>query len=947
MERKRELISAILLVLQKTIMLSLAAVLALLLLSGQVSSQVEGPLLSDQVRDGLVEVVGEGIGATFSQPLLRLKVRLLAGPLASGTILPGQILRSDDASACDVVALGLTGPVEVSTEQPEAVSSLLGYCIQIAPGQRSFPNERIRYALTGEMASGATLSVLGQIASDDRFSADRIGVQMAVWAAENGVRDRDALQALLPQYAGLIPQHWPEINSLLSGTPFVVSTPVQTGPLPTVMASSTTVALPEATVRPQSTSDGNPSSLLPIMAVALVGTFVVGLVFMVFRSIRTPTVVRPVNNVIDDLPPPEVERTNPWRQGEQLQSSRSNTSRVTPKLKQRVASRAKRRTGTELVPETESRGTQEAYRPVHPRDAVRVGQYSDNRIEESYTPQRQDSSSQSSRTILMMEPGLSQDQKTQIELRPLDDMDRDVMISIHASGGLISRGAVSYIDVEDDTVSDPHAMLIVDGNQVFIRDLHSSTGTKVGEDPLLPTRELKQPNGRTVIAPNERELRHRDRIVVGKAVLEYRGERKEIAFPQMARQPISLRSSDRWLIGRRKLPFAVEENSRRPYEIFDNETVSMPHAKLELLRLLYIQDLNSANGTYVNNRRLPPGERFAIYDGAVIRIGALGFEVIIAEDGFQKGSTINKYQLLRHIASGNMANIWKARNVDFDSERALKIPRLGHFLRQDQTGTEFRRAFEREMDISRTLLEKGENLTNLVRIYDTGEYADESDDGMQNIPYVAMELVAGFDVAQYLLEKRSIPEPEAIEISRRTALGVMQLHQLGWMHGDIKPENLIVREGDSDVLLVDFGAARLLEDQNGGAIFTSRQYVPEDYLENRMPSPSVDLYMIAATLYEMITGEPWRESEPNDLSILADGDSPAQRPAAITRRLSVLKSPEERLGLIQNIEVRNILQQALQPRNRTMSLMDFVSGVEPHCQGADLTQLVSQAFIPA
>ncbi|MBI3927053.1 MAG: serine/threonine protein kinase [Armatimonadetes bacterium] len=128
-----------------------------------------------------------------------------------------------------------------------------------------------------------------------------------------------------------------------------------------------------------------------------------------------------------------------------------------------------------------------------------------------------------------------------------------------------------------------------------------------------------------------------------------------------------------------------------------------------------------------------------------------------------------------------------------------------------------------------------------------------------NTAYIAMEFLRGKTVAEFLKEIGGrLPEGPAIQIVTRVGQALEAVHLAGLLHGDIKPENILLNE-DGRVVLLDFGASRKYlrrRSSTSGPITLTPGYAPpEQHSKKAALGPYTDVYALAATLYHLLTGQ--------------------------------------------------------------------------------------------
>jgi|GEM_PF-1147989 len=202
--------------------------------------------------------------------------------------------------------------------------------------------------------------------------------------------------------------------------------------------------------------------------------------------------------------------------------------------------------------------------------------------------------------------------------------------------------------------------------------------------------------------------------------------------------------------------------------------------------------------------------------------------------------SIGPYRIVREIGRGGMGVVYE---VTRDGARfALKLLPMAPLLGERAMGR-----FERE----REALHRLEH-PNIVRIVDSG-----FDD---RVPYLVMELVEGVSLGDLA---GGLAWRDAVELVRALAVAVQSAHDAGVIHRDVKPQNVIVRDDASPVLL-DFGliAAEDVESltSTGDLLGTPRYMAPEQ-VEGRAAGPCTDIHALGLILYELTTGEPARRQE--------------------------------------------------------------------------------------
>ncbi len=204
------------------------------------------------------------------------------------------------------------------------------------------------------------------------------------------------------------------------------------------------------------------------------------------------------------------------------------------------------------------------------------------------------------------------------------------------------------------------------------------------------------------------------------------------------------------------------------------------------------------------------------------------------------GSWFGDYQILDLLGVGGMGNVYRAREKMLDRLVALKTlsPELGH-------EPSFVERFLKEARAVARL-----NHPNIVQVFAFG--------AVQEVYYLAMELLEGQSLGQYLKVHGRWNEYEAITIVRYICRALAVAHAQGLVHRDIKPDNVILTRA-GEVKLVDLGIAKQMGEehsmtQTGTAIGTPNYIAPEQILGQRDIDGRADIYSLGATLYHLVTG---------------------------------------------------------------------------------------------
>jgi len=203
---------------------------------------------------------------------------------------------------------------------------------------------------------------------------------------------------------------------------------------------------------------------------------------------------------------------------------------------------------------------------------------------------------------------------------------------------------------------------------------------------------------------------------------------------------------------------------------------------------------------------------------------------------------INRYEVEKTLGRGAMGIVYLARDPLIDRKVALKTLRLDVGV---DVADEFRERFLREAQAAGRL-----NHPGIVTIHDVGE------DRSSGVLYIAMEYVEGRDLKQIMATGHRFRPSEAARIVADVAVALNYAHQMGVVHRDIKPGNLILTN-DGTVKIADFGIARM-ESSNltvdGQFIGTPNFMSPEQISGLKLDGRS-DLFSLGVVLFTLLTGQ--------------------------------------------------------------------------------------------
>ena len=197
-----------------------------------------------------------------------------------------------------------------------------------------------------------------------------------------------------------------------------------------------------------------------------------------------------------------------------------------------------------------------------------------------------------------------------------------------------------------------------------------------------------------------------------------------------------------------------------------------------------------------------------------------------------------RYQLVRPIGFGGMAEVYLAHDMVLDRAVAVKMLRE-QYLKDKDLLEQFRR--------------EARSAARLVHPYIINVY-DVSSDGDEQ--YIVMEYVDGITLKEYLKEHKLSLE-EVLEISVRLADALETAHRNNIIHCDIKPLNILI-DKNMNPKIADFGIAKMVSNQTmvyTNSVMGSVHYISPEQADNGQITAASDVYSLGVVMFEMLTGQ--------------------------------------------------------------------------------------------
>ncbi len=222
------------------------------------------------------------------------------------------------------------------------------------------------------------------------------------------------------------------------------------------------------------------------------------------------------------------------------------------------------------------------------------------------------------------------------------------------------------------------------------------------------------------------------------------------------------------------------------------------------------------------------------------------------QDRLDAGTVLSHFEIVSHLGSGGMGEVYKARDTALDRPLAIKIIPI-----EASRDSSRMQRFVQEAKAASAL-----NHPNIVTVYEIGSVGD----GGNRRNFIAMELIEG-ETLRDLIAQRISPS-RVVEIIGQVTDGLAKAHAAGIVHRDLKPENIMVtREGLAKIL--DFGLAKLTSadasdpDQatavrqnltKDGTVVGTVNYMSPEQLRGAKVDHRSDIFSLGCLLYEMAAG---------------------------------------------------------------------------------------------
>ena len=218
-----------------------------------------------------------------------------------------------------------------------------------------------------------------------------------------------------------------------------------------------------------------------------------------------------------------------------------------------------------------------------------------------------------------------------------------------------------------------------------------------------------------------------------------------------------------------------------------------------------------------------------------------------------------RYQIIEVLGKGGMGKVYRALDKKLNEEVALKLVKPE--IASDKKTLE---RFSNELKIARKIAHK-----NVGRMYELMEE--------KGTHFITMEYVPGEDLKSFIKRAGPLSAGKTTFIAKQVCEGLAEAHELGVVHRDLKPQNIMIdKEGNSRIM--DFGIARSLKAKgitDAGVMIGTPEYMSPEQVDAKETDQRSDIYSLGVILYEMVSGRaPFEGDTPLSVAVKQKTETP-------------------------------------------------------------------------
>jgi eukaryotic-like serine/threonine-protein kinase len=306
------------------------------------------------------------------------------------------------------------------------------------------------------------------------------------------------------------------------------------------------------------------------------------------------------------------------------------------------------------------------------------------------------------------------------------------------------------------------------------------------------------------------------------------------------------------------------------------------------------------------------------------------------------GTVIDNYRIIKSIGFGGMGAVYLAERTDLGQKVAVKLIKRGMDTR------EVLKRFNLERQILSRL-----NHPNIAGLLDAGSTED-------GLPYFVMEYIEGETIIKFC-DSHQFDINERLELFQKACSAISYAHANLIVHRDIKPSNIIVT-ADGTPKLLDFGIAKLLDNETENTATQARIFTPEyaspEQIKGLPITTATDVYSLGVVLYQLLSGvRPFTSENRNygEIAKMVLTVEPVKPSSVVSGQWSVVRNtreikdeteseftklkplipnPKTLIGDLDNIILKSLRKE---PERRYQSVSDFSEDIKRHLQGLPVT----------